>query len=155
MAERYVEEVCICGDGSPSDRIGDLRIRIRELPMADGVYASTGCQLWSASVALAQELARRQSLVAGRSVIEVVAMSGGRATDSSRSWSPRDGHLDADTFGFVFFVNLEPALVWGPQLAARRLDIRSMLSDSGLSLARASVGIDPSVELWPNLAEVG
>jgi len=54
----------------------DDTIRIRELPLADGVHASTGCQLWPASMALGHFLHRESSLIAGKSVIELGAGCG-------------------------------------------------------------------------------
>lgn len=68
----FSEEVVLNGDGS----VGELRIKIRELPMADGVHASTGCQLWCSSIVLAEEILRRPELVAGKSVVEVGAGCG-------------------------------------------------------------------------------
>ncbi|CAE8612017.1 unnamed protein product, partial [Polarella glacialis] len=44
--------------------------------MADGVHASTGCQLWPSSIVLAKELLRRPHLVAGKKVLEVGAGCG-------------------------------------------------------------------------------
>mmetsp|Transcript_100299 Transcript_100299/g.284128 ORF Transcript_100299/g.284128 Transcript_100299/m.284128 type:complete len:367 (+) Transcript_100299:130-1230(+) len=73
--DAWEEEVVLHGDPA-DDQVGELRIRIRELPMADGVHASTGCQLWSASVALALEIFRRPHLVKGKHVIEVGAGCG-------------------------------------------------------------------------------
>lgn len=68
----FLEEVVLHGD----EVIGDLRIKIRELPMADGVHGSTGCQLWPSSIALAQDLLRRPQLVADKSVVELGAGCG-------------------------------------------------------------------------------
>ncbi|CAE8740268.1 unnamed protein product [Polarella glacialis] len=61
-------------DGLPGEE--GFQIRIRELPMADGVHASTGCQLWPSSIVLAKELLRRPHLVAGKKVLEVGAGCG-------------------------------------------------------------------------------
>lgn len=66
------------------DSVFDLRvdldslehINIRELPLADGVHASTGCQLWPASVALGRVLLSRPWLVQQKSVIELGAGCG-------------------------------------------------------------------------------
>lgn len=52
------------------------QINIRELPLADGVHASTGCQLWPASVALGRLLLSRPWLVKGKSVMELGAGCG-------------------------------------------------------------------------------
>mmetsp|Transcript_132333 Transcript_132333/g.423415 ORF Transcript_132333/g.423415 Transcript_132333/m.423415 type:complete len:377 (+) Transcript_132333:246-1376(+) len=76
MASRWEEEISLSGDGSAADKVGHIHVRIRELPMADGVHASTGCQLWSASIVLAGELLRRPHLVEGRRVLEVGAGCG-------------------------------------------------------------------------------
>lgn len=71
------EEVVTLDGGDPlKGGVGELCIRIRELPMADGVHASTGCQLWSSSIALAQELLSRPNLVSGKEVLEVGAGCG-------------------------------------------------------------------------------
>lgn len=51
-------------------------LRIRELPLADGVLASTGCQLWPAGIALARLLLKEPALVEGKSVIELGAGCG-------------------------------------------------------------------------------
>jgi len=67
----FLEEVLIDGEA-----VGELRIKIRELPMADGVHGSTGCQLWPTSIVLAQEIMRRPSLVEDRFVMEVGAGCG-------------------------------------------------------------------------------
>mmetsp|Transcript_65614 Transcript_65614/g.116474 ORF Transcript_65614/g.116474 Transcript_65614/m.116474 type:complete len:352 (-) Transcript_65614:191-1246(-) len=66
------------------DSVFDLRvdldglghINIRELPLADGVHASTGCQLWPASVALGRVLLSRPWLIHRKSVIELGAGCG-------------------------------------------------------------------------------
>merc|ERR1719223_2623729 len=67
----FVEDVLLT---APFGR--EMHLRIRELPMADGVHASTGCQLWPASIALANELLSRPELVTGRRVLEVGAGCG-------------------------------------------------------------------------------
>merc|ERR1719223_1382948 len=67
----FVEDVLLT---APFGR--EMHLRIRELPMADGVHASTGCQLWPASIALANELLSRPQLIAGRRVLEVGAGCG-------------------------------------------------------------------------------
>jgi len=68
---KWEEEIVLSGSSCPEDTVGELRIKIRELPMADGVHASTGCQLWNASVELAKELLRRQQLIKDKRVLEV------------------------------------------------------------------------------------
>jgi len=68
----FLEEVVLHGD----DAVGELRIKIRELPMADGVHASTGCQLWCSSIVLAQDVLTRPQLVADKTVVEIGAGCG-------------------------------------------------------------------------------
>ena len=52
-----------------------FQVRIRELPMADGVHASTGCQLWSSSIVLARHLMARPELVKEKKVLEAALRS--------------------------------------------------------------------------------
>eukprot|EP00931_Biecheleriopsis_adriatica_P096621 TRINITY_DN70270_c0_g1_i1.p1 TRINITY_DN70270_c0_g1~~TRINITY_DN70270_c0_g1_i1.p1 ORF type:complete len:356 (+),score=60.58 TRINITY_DN70270_c0_g1_i1:79-1146(+) len=63
-------------DLEAADGRGSFKVRIRELPMADGVYASTGCQLWSSAIILARDIIARPDLVIGKSVVEVGAGCG-------------------------------------------------------------------------------
>eukprot|EP00747_Dinoflagellata_sp_TGD_P184880 gnl/TRDRNA2_/TRDRNA2_40943_c0_seq2.p1 gnl/TRDRNA2_/TRDRNA2_40943_c0~~gnl/TRDRNA2_/TRDRNA2_40943_c0_seq2.p1 ORF type:complete len:403 (-),score=71.72 gnl/TRDRNA2_/TRDRNA2_40943_c0_seq2:139-1347(-) len=67
----FEEDVVISGAN-----FADVTVKIRELPMADGVHASTGCQLWSSSQVLAQELLSRPSLLQGKRVVEIGAGCG-------------------------------------------------------------------------------
>ncbi|CAJ1378697.1 unnamed protein product [Effrenium voratum] len=67
----WEEEVSLAPDGYAA-----FKVRIRELPMADGVHASTGCQLWSSSVVLAREIMARPYLVEKKAVLEVGAGCG-------------------------------------------------------------------------------
>jgi len=53
-----------------------FKVRICELPMADGVHASTGCQLWSSSIVLARHLMARPHVVEKKKVLEVGAGCG-------------------------------------------------------------------------------
>lgn len=71
-------------------------IRIQELPLADGVHASTGCQLWPASIALAHLLLSRPSLIMGKSVIELGAGCGFAGIVAARL-AERAVVTDADT----------------------------------------------------------
>ncbi|CAK9036814.1 unnamed protein product [Durusdinium trenchii] len=67
----WEEEVCLSPVGHDV-----FKVRIRELPMADGVHASTGCQLWSSSIVLARHLMARPELVEQKKVLEVGAGCG-------------------------------------------------------------------------------
>lgn len=75
----HLDSEALCGSSafdSEYSLSSDDTIRIRELPLADGVHASTGCQLWPASRALGHFLHRESSLIAGKSVIELGAGCG-------------------------------------------------------------------------------
>lgn len=74
--EDWVREIVLDRGDGEEESSRELRFRILELPMADGVFASTGCQLWSAAIELAQELLRRPHIVAGKKVVEVGAGCG-------------------------------------------------------------------------------
>jgi len=58
------------------DMYGLGKISIRELPLADGVHASTGCQLWPASLALGKFVLSEPELSDGKSCIELGAGCG-------------------------------------------------------------------------------
>lgn len=70
---KWEEEVVL---GATSDDDEELRILVRELPMADGVHASTGNQLWTSSVLLARLIVERCELFRGRRVMEMGAGCG-------------------------------------------------------------------------------
>ncbi|CAE7375212.1 CUL1, partial [Symbiodinium necroappetens] len=70
--DSWEEEVAF----SPAGGHAAFKVKICELPMADGVHASTGCQLWSSSIVLARELMGRPQIVEKRRVLEVGAGCG-------------------------------------------------------------------------------
>eukprot|EP00439_Symbiodinium_sp_Y106_P040398 s4546_g4.t4 len=70
--DSWEEEVAF----SPAGGHAAFKVKICELPMADGVHASTGCQLWSSSIVLARELMARPQIVEKRRVLEVGAGCG-------------------------------------------------------------------------------
>jgi predicted nicotinamide N-methyase len=82
LALKGVESICDerlynqCGFVSEYSLPSGEVINIRELPLADGVHASTGCQLWPASMALGHFLLSEPSLIAGKSLIELGAGCG-------------------------------------------------------------------------------
>ena len=53
-----------------------LSLRVRELPLADGVHGSTGNQHWPSGTVLARELLEQTQLVKGRSVLDLGAGCG-------------------------------------------------------------------------------
>jgi len=71
-SHEWEEVVELCG----LELWGDVKLRIRELPMADGVYASTGNQVWSTSVFCAHALLQLPELVQGKVVVEIGAGCG-------------------------------------------------------------------------------
>jgi len=73
---QYGVDISLEEYGPGQEKVGDMRIKIRELPMADCVHGSAGCQLWDGSVALAQDLLMRPELFTGKTVVEMGADCG-------------------------------------------------------------------------------